>query len=130
MSGERVGFTGAEALELPGWSGMFLWRDRNPGRGDGTPVAMADYLAVRVILEYGQASTSMIQRRLRVGYSRASRLIDTMEQKGYVTRLVGSKPRDVIIKQAQYREIFGDDTPFAEIPASDHAPIGDFYRDK
>ena len=39
------------ALELPGWSGMFLWRDRNPARGDGTPVAMADYLAVRVLLE-------------------------------------------------------------------------------
>ncbi|WP_412481202.1 DUF2309 domain-containing protein [Azonexus sp. IMCC34839] len=39
------------ALELPGWSGMFLWRERNPGRGDGTPVAMADYLAVRVLLE-------------------------------------------------------------------------------
>ncbi|MEN6418951.1 MAG: DNA translocase FtsK, partial [Clostridiaceae bacterium] len=86
--------------------------------------------AVRVILEYGQASTSMIQRRLRVGYSRASRLIDTMEVKGYVSRFNGSKPRDVIIKQAQYREIFGDDTPFAEIPSPDHAPIGDFYRDK
>ena len=86
--------------------------------------------AVRVVLEYGQASTSMVQRRLRVGYSRASRLIDTMELKGYVSRFNGSKPRDVIIKQAQYREIFGDDTPFAEIPAPDHAPIGDFYRDK
>ncbi len=86
--------------------------------------------AVRVVLEYGQASTSMIQRRLRVGYSRASRLIDTMEVKGYVSRFNGSKPRDVIIKQAQYREVFGDDTPFAEIPSPDHAPIGDFYRDK
>ncbi|MFZ2973235.1 MAG: DUF2309 domain-containing protein [Ferribacterium limneticum] len=39
------------SLELPGWSGMFLWRDRNPQRGDGTPVAMIDYLAVRVLLE-------------------------------------------------------------------------------
>ncbi|UCV07335.1 DUF2309 domain-containing protein [Dechloromonas denitrificans] len=39
------------SLELPGWSGMFLWRDRHPGRGDGTPVAMLDYLAVRVLLE-------------------------------------------------------------------------------
>ena len=39
------------ALELPGWSGMFLWRDRNPARGDGTPVNMLDYLAVRVLLE-------------------------------------------------------------------------------
>jgi len=39
------------ALEQPGWSGMFLWRDRNPGRGDGTGVDMIDYLAVRVLLE-------------------------------------------------------------------------------
>ena len=39
------------ALEMPGWSGMFLWRARNPERGDGTPVAMVDYLAVRVLLE-------------------------------------------------------------------------------
>ena len=39
------------SLELPGWSGMVLWRDRNPERGDGTPVAMIDYLAVRVLLE-------------------------------------------------------------------------------
>ena len=39
------------ALELPGWSGMFLWRDGNPARGDGTPVDMLDYLAVRVVLE-------------------------------------------------------------------------------
>jgi len=39
------------SLELPGWSGMFLWRDRHPEGGDGTPVAMGDYLAVRVLLE-------------------------------------------------------------------------------
>ena len=39
------------ALELPGWSGMFLWRASHPARGDDTPVAMADYLAVRVLLE-------------------------------------------------------------------------------
>ncbi|PKO90519.1 MAG: DUF2309 domain-containing protein [Betaproteobacteria bacterium HGW-Betaproteobacteria-12] len=39
------------SLELPGWSGMFLWRDRHPAGGDGTPVQMLDYLAVRVLLE-------------------------------------------------------------------------------
>lgn len=39
------------SLELPGWSGMFLWRDRHPGAGDGTPVTMLDYLTVRVLLE-------------------------------------------------------------------------------
>lgn len=38
-------------LEMPGWSGMFLWRERHPEGGDGTPVAMADWLAVRVLLE-------------------------------------------------------------------------------
>lgn len=50
------------SLELPGWSGMFLWRDRNPGRGDGTPVAMLDYLAVRVLLE--RLLTDDLLRRL------------------------------------------------------------------
>jgi uncharacterized protein len=39
------------SLELAGWSGMFLWRDHNPAHGDGTPVEMLDYLAVRVLLE-------------------------------------------------------------------------------
>ena len=46
-----AGYLERLSLELPGWSGMFLWRDRNPGRGDGTPVAMLDYLTVRVLLE-------------------------------------------------------------------------------
>lgn len=39
------------ALEQPGWSGMFLWRDRHPGFGGGSRIAMVDYLAVRVLLE-------------------------------------------------------------------------------
>lgn len=39
------------ALDMPGWAGMFLWRDDHPATGDGTPVAMLDYLAVRVVLE-------------------------------------------------------------------------------
>lgn len=50
------------ALELPGWSGMFLWRDRHPERGDGTPVNMVDYLAVRVVLE--RLLTEDLLRRL------------------------------------------------------------------
>lgn len=50
------------SLELPGWSGMFLWREQNPGRGDGTPVAMLDYLAVRVLLE--RLLTDDLLRRL------------------------------------------------------------------
>ncbi|HRX57415.1 MAG TPA: DNA translocase FtsK [Eubacteriales bacterium] len=86
--------------------------------------------AVRVVLEHGQASTSMIQRRLRVGYSRASRLIDMMEQKGYISGFNGSKPRDVIIKKAQYLELFGDETPVADPPKREPNPIGEFYSEE
>jgi uncharacterized protein YbcC (UPF0753/DUF2309 family) len=50
------------SLELPGWSGMMLWREQNPGRGDGTPVAMLDYLTVRVLLE--RLLTDDLLRRL------------------------------------------------------------------
>lgn len=62
--------------------------------------------AVRIVIESGAASISMIQRRLRVGYARAARLIDMMEQHGYVSGFDGSKPRRVLIKQAEYERVF------------------------
>lgn len=65
--------------------------------------------AVRVVVESGQASVSLIQRRLRVGYARAGRLIDLMEEKGYIGRHEGSKPRDVLLTMEQYRRIFGSE---------------------
>ncbi len=64
--------------------------------------------ALRVVLDNGQASTSMLQRRLRVGYARASRLIDIMEQHKYVSGFEGSKPRRVLIKRAEYERLYGD----------------------
>ncbi len=87
--------------------------------------------AVRVVFEHGQASTSMIQRRLRVGYARASRLIDIMEQKGYISGFNGSKAREVLIKRAQLEELFGDGTPLAEPPAAEREPnpMARFYSD-
>ena len=87
--------------------------------------------AVRVVFEHGQASTSMIQRRLRVGYARASRLIDIMEQKGYISGFNGSKAREVIIKRAQLEELFGDGTPLADPPVREREPnpMSSFYRD-
>ena len=66
--------------------------------------------AVRVVLENGQASISMIQRRLRVGYARAARLVDMMEQAKYVSGFDGSKPRQVLITQAEYNRVFGNGT--------------------
>ena len=53
--------------------------------------------AVRVVLETGQASISMVQRRLRVGYTRAARLIDMMEVRGIVGPHLGSKARDILV---------------------------------
>jgi S-DNA-T family DNA segregation ATPase FtsK/SpoIIIE len=53
--------------------------------------------AVRVVLETGQASISMVQRRLRVGYTRAARLIDIMELKGIVGPHLGSKAREILV---------------------------------
>lgn len=58
--------------------------------------------AVKIVLESGQASISMIQRRLRVGYARAARLIDIMEQHKIVSGFEGSKPRRLLI--ASYEE--------------------------
>ena len=52
--------------------------------------------AVRIVLEYGKASTSLLQRRLRIGYGRAAHLIDLMEHDGIVGAADGPKPREVL----------------------------------
>ena len=58
--------------------------------------------AVKIVVESGQASVSLLQRRLRVGYARAARLIDQLEAKSIVGPYEGSKPRTVLISQDQY----------------------------
>lgn len=58
--------------------------------------------AVRVIMESNQASVSILQRRLRLGYTRAARIIDTMEQEGMVGPFEGSKPRRILIDREEW----------------------------
>ncbi len=65
--------------------------------------------AVRSVVEAGQASISMLQRKLRVGYARAGRLIDEMAQRGYVSASEGSKSREVLITREQLEYIFKKD---------------------
>lgn len=60
--------------------------------------------AIRVVVEAGQASTSSLQRRLKLGYGRAARLIDIMEEMGIVGPSEGSKPRQVLMTREQYYE--------------------------
>jgi S-DNA-T family DNA segregation ATPase FtsK/SpoIIIE len=58
--------------------------------------------AVQIVVEAKQASVSLLQRRMRVGYTRAARLIDAMEAKGVVGSYEGSKPREVLVTMEQY----------------------------
>ena len=58
--------------------------------------------AVDVIMETGQASVSMLQRRLKLGYARAARIVDEMEEKGIVGPFQGSKPRAILITKEQW----------------------------
>jgi S-DNA-T family DNA segregation ATPase FtsK/SpoIIIE len=66
------------------------------GGGDGEEGDELYQDAVRVVLESGKASTSLLQRRLRIGYGRAAHLIDLMEQDGIVGAADGPRPREVL----------------------------------
>ncbi|MEG1160387.1 MAG: DNA translocase FtsK, partial [Acidaminococcaceae bacterium] len=62
--------------------------------------------AVRLVMDTGQASSSMLQRKFRVGYTRAARLVDTMEELGIVGPAMGSKPRELIMSHADIEARF------------------------
>ena len=64
--------------------------------------------AVEIVIEAGQASISMLQRRMRVGYARAGRLIDDMAQRGIVSEADGAKPRTVLITREQFQQMFDE----------------------
>lgn len=71
--------------------------------------------AVHVVIEGGKASTSLLQRRLRIGYGRAARLIETMEEQGIVGPADGSRPREVLVRSMD--EVFGSSP--ADVESSD-----------
>jgi DNA segregation ATPase FtsK/SpoIIIE, S-DNA-T family len=77
-----------------------------PGGADGE--AQDDPLfadAVKLVVEFGKASTSLLQRRLRIGYGRAAHLIDLMEQDGIVGAADGPKPRELLKRPEWISEI-------------------------
>ncbi|HXS14292.1 MAG TPA: DNA translocase FtsK, partial [Acidobacteriaceae bacterium] len=61
--------------------------------------------AVRLVFEFGKASTSLLQRRLRIGYGRAAHLIDLMERDGLVGPADGSKPRELLKPPSYFSEV-------------------------
>ena len=86
--------------------------------------------AVDVILETGQASVSMLQRRLKLGYARAARIVDEMEEKGIVGPFQGSKPRAILITKEQWEAMKGgqeSEADFDDEPPFDVDDSEDFY---
>jgi S-DNA-T family DNA segregation ATPase FtsK/SpoIIIE len=61
--------------------------------------------AARIVVSSGQASISYLQRRLRIGFSRAARLVDMMEMEGLVSPAAGGKPREVLVDRAYFEEV-------------------------
>ena len=74
------------------------------GDGGGALDAMFEQ-AVECVIEAGQASTSLLQRRCKLGYARAARIMDEMEEKGIIGPYEGAKPRAVLISRQQWLEM-------------------------
>ena len=108
-SGSKSGSGGASAASL----------DEGDSEGDELLPA-----AVDVILETGQASVSMLQRRLKLGYARAARIVDEMEEKGIVGPFEGSKPRQLLITKEQWQQMQGlaPEPPAEEEPVPEELP--------
>ena len=73
--------------------------------------------AVRLVVNNGQASTSMLQRRFRIGYTRAARIVEMMEEKGIVGALNGAKPREILVSKDEVEQMF---SPGSNIPSVDN----------
>ena len=96
----------------PDYDSTFLMTPPSPdGMEDGEDAEIdgpADPLyqdAVRVVLEMGKASTSILQRRLRLGYGRAARILDVMQRDGIIGPPDGSRPREVLKKPDWLSEV-------------------------
>jgi S-DNA-T family DNA segregation ATPase FtsK/SpoIIIE len=85
---------------LNGKGGVVMDFDNN---GDGDDDMYRD--AVRVVIDSGKASSSLLQRRLRVGYARAARLIENMEEQGIIGPADGARPREVLV--GSFDDVFG-----------------------
>jgi S-DNA-T family DNA segregation ATPase FtsK/SpoIIIE len=79
--------------------------------------------AIQVVIDGKKASTSLLQRRLRIGYGRAARLVETMEEQGIVGPADGARPREVLVSSLD--EVFGGDTATEAVEADDSVPDAD-----
>jgi S-DNA-T family DNA segregation ATPase FtsK/SpoIIIE len=80
--------------------------------------------AIQLVVEMGTASTSMLQRRLRLGYTRAGRLIDMLERRGIISGYEGSKPRQVLVTDADLPRVLAAINPTHPGVAEEEPPSG------
>ena len=78
--------------------------------------------AVEVVLESGMASVSMLQRRLKLGYARAARIVDEMEDKGIVGPFEGSKPRQLLVTREQWQAMQNGEQLTMDEPVPEEIP--------
>lgn len=85
-------------------------KNKNSGDGAGGNNGTDELLphALKICIDNGVASTTMVQRKLSIGYPRAARLIDQMEERGYISSADGAKQRSVYITIEEFYSIFGD----------------------
>ncbi len=81
--------------------------------------------AIRLVAEMGTASTSMLQRRLRLGYTRAGRLIDMLERRNVISGYEGSKPRQVLVGPADAERFIATLRESTDVPPSEPVPVPD-----
>lgn len=86
--------------------------------------------AKEVVIKAGKASATLLQRRLRIGYARAARLLDILEEMGIVGPPEGSKPREVLISQADLEDNFSSDLDEEEVDEADSDDYGEEEEDE
>jgi len=94
------------------------------GGGDDDPLLEE---AKEVVINMGRASTSLLQRRLSVGYSRAAKLIDLLEENGVVGPANGSKPREIMVSREQYEGLINQGVSGVSLHNRDEAQAPDEY---
>ena len=106
----------SQPVQLNGKGGIVA----DMGGGDGADEDMLRD-AVRVVIEGRKASTSLLQRRLRIGYGRAARLIEQMEEQGIISSADGNRPREVLVSSVE--EVFGGGGDVAEVAGPSEPPV-------
>jgi DNA segregation ATPase FtsK/SpoIIIE, S-DNA-T family len=112
----------SQPVQLNGKGGVVSEYGSGPGGSDADEPIYQD--AVRVVIEARKASTSLLQRRLRIGYGKAARLIETMEEQGIIGPADGSRPREVLV--SSMNEVFGG----GSAAGGDDGPEDDGFDDE